>query len=157
MEGWGARAHSPGLVVAHVRSCVLGVVRGQSSRAWSSSFVCIASLFVCIASLFVCIPSLFVCVPSLFMCVRFRSWACIVVRGRSFPLVGMHPRPWAFIFVHGRSFSFVCGQLCLCLCVLVLWCTVGRLVDPRGPSWCSRVVAGGVWWLVVCRLSLWVM
>ena len=128
MEGGGARAHSPELIVARVRSCVLAVVRGRSSRARSSSFVCVASSFVCVLSSF--------------MCVRFRSCACVVVCGRSFPLVGMRPRPWAFLFVRGRSFSFVCGRLCSCACVSVSWCAIGRLVDPRGRLWCSRVVAG---------------
>ena len=139
MEGWGARAHSPGLVVARVRSCVLAVVRRHSSRARSTSFVCVASSFVC--------------VPSSFVCVCFHSWACIVVRGCSFPLVGMCPRPWVFIFVRGRSFSFVCGRLCSCACVSVSWCTIGRLVDPRGRSWCSRVVAGGMSFVVVGRVT----
>ena len=132
MEGWGARAHSPGLVVAHVRSCVLAVVHGRSSCAWSSLFVCVLSSFVC---------------------VRFRLWACVVVRGHSFPLVGMRPHPWVFVFVRGRSFSFMGGRLCSCVCVSVSWCVIGRLVDPRGPSWCSRVVAGGVSFVVVGRVT----
>ena len=139
MEGGGARAHSPELVVARVRSCMLAVVRGWLSCAQSSLFVCIASSFVCI--------------PSSFVCVCFRSWACVVVRWRSFPLVGMHPRPWAFLFVRGRSFSFVCGRLFSCACVSVSWCAVGRLVDPRGRSWCSRVVAGGVSFVVVGHVT----
>ena len=62
LEGWGARAHSPGLVVAHVCSCVLAIVRRRPSPARSSSFVCI----------------------------HFCLWACVVVRGHSFLLVGMH-------------------------------------------------------------------
>ena len=146
MEGGGARAHSPELVVARVCSCVLAVVRGRSSRARSSSFVCIASSFVCV-------PSSFVCIPSSFVCVRFRLWACVVVHGRPFPLVGMRPHSWAFLFVRGRSFSFVCDRLFSCACVSVSWCAIGRLVDPRGRSWCSRVVAGGVSFVVVGRVT----
>ena len=125
MEGWGATAHSPGLVIACVRSCTLAVVRRRLSRVWLSSF----------------------------MCIRFGSWACVVVRGRSFPLVGMCPRPWAFVFVRGRSFPFMGGWLCLCMCVSVLWCAVGRLVDPCGRSWCSHVVAGGVSFVVVGHVT----
>ena len=93
-------------------------------------------------SVFVRVHSVVVRVRSIF--VRVRWWACVVVRGRSFPLVGMRPRPWAFVFVRGPSFSFMGGRLCSCVCVSVSWCAVGRLVDPRGPSWCSRVVDGGV-------------
>ena len=104
MEGWGARAHSPGLVVAHVRSCMLAVVHRWLSHVWLSSFVC---------------------VPSSFVCVHFHSWACLVVRGPSFPLVGMRPHPWAFVFVRGRSFSFMGGRLCSCACVSVSWCPIG--------------------------------
>ena len=153
MVGGGARAHSPELIVAHVRSCVLAVVHGRSSCAQSSLFVCMASSFVCVPSSFVCVSSSFVCIPSSFVCVRFHSWACIVVRGRSFPLVGMRPRPWAFLFVRGRSFLFVCGRLFSCACVSVSWCAVGRLVDPRGRSWCSHVVAGGVSFVIVGRVT----
>ena len=85
MEGWGATAHSPGLVIAHVYSCALAVVCRRLSHAWLS----------------------------LFLCVLFRSWACVVVRYRGAPLGGW----WILVGVRG-------------------------------------VV---VWWLVVCRLSLWVM
>ena len=131
MEGWGARAHSPGLVIAHVCSCMLAVIHGQSSHARSSSFICILSSFVCI---------------------HFHLWACVIVCGHSFLLVRMRPHLWVFVFVHGHSF-FMDGQLCSCVCILVLWCTVGRLVDPCGHSWCSCVVAGGVLFVVVGHVT----
>ena len=99
MEGWGARPHLPGLIVARVRSCVLAVVRGRSSRARSSSFVSI--------------------------------------RGRASSCVGVRLRLWAAGFVRGCAFQ--CGTL-----VVGWWFVVA-----------IRVAA--VWWLVACRLSLWVM
>ena len=127
MEGWGARAHSPGLVIAHICSCVLAVVRRQLSCAQLSLFMCALSSFVCVC---------------------FHSWACVVVHGHSFPLVGMRPRLWAFVgasfhlwvagFVHGCAFQ-CCGA-------------------PLGGWWILVAVRGVVvWWLVVCRLSLWVV
>ena len=88
MEGWGARAHSPGLVVACVRSCMLAVVRGRSSCGRSSLFVCIASSFVCVPSSFVCIPSSFVC-----------PWAFISVSGHASSSMGVRLHSWALVFV----------------------------------------------------------
>ena len=61
--------------------------------------------------------------------VRFRSWACVLV--------------------HGHSLSFVGGQLCLWVCVSVWWYAGGGLVVCCGLSCCSRVVAGGVSFVVV--------
>ena len=100
MEGWGARPHSPGLVVARVRSCVLAVVRGRSSRAPSSSFVS--------------------------------------VRGRASSSVGVRFRLWAAGFVRGCAFQFGGTPVVGCWFVVAV-----------------RVAA--VWWLVACRLSLWVV
>ena len=106
----------------------------------------------CALRLHLCASS-FVCIASSFVCVHFHSWVCIVVRGHSFPLVGMHPHPWVFVFVRGHSFSVVCGRLCSCVCISVSWCAVGRLVDPCGCSWCSPVVAGGVSFVVVGHVT----
>ena len=57
--------------------------------------------------------------------VRFRSWAC----------VGVHLRLWAAGFVRGCVFQ------------------CGTLVVRRGRSCCSRVVAGGVSFVVVGRVT----
>ena len=54
-----------------------------------------------------CVLRLRLCAFRLRSCVfRLRSWACVVVRGRSFPLVGMRLssvgvplRSWALVFV----------------------------------------------------------
>ena len=78
MEGWGARAHSPGLVIACVHSCMLAIVCGQSSHAQLS---------------------LFVCIPSLFVCILFHLWACVIVQYFTVPLpflqesAGIHRNP----------------------------------------------------------------
>ena len=82
MEGGGARAHSPELVVARVRSRVLAVVRGRSSHGAPFSFVG----------------------------VPLRSWAVVSVRARSFPFVRVPLRSCAFVFVRARSASFVRGR-----------------------------------------------
>ena len=39
MEGGGARAHSPELIVAHVHSCMLAIVCGRSSHGALFSFI----------------------------------------------------------------------------------------------------------------------
>ena len=138
MEGGGARAHSPELVIARVRSRVLAVVRGRSSHGAPFSFVG----------------------------VPLRSWAVVSVRARSFPFVRVRFRLCAFLVVRARSFSFVGGRLRSSAFVSVWWCYVGELVEARGGSWCRRVVAGGVvvmgrrghsFVAVRCRLSLWVV
>ena len=36
-----------------------------------------------------------------------RSWVCLVVRGRSFLLVGMHPHLWVLVFIYGWPALFV--------------------------------------------------
>ena len=54
----------------------------------------------------------------------------------------------AVVFVPVCSFPFV--GMCRCL---VSWCTVGRLVDPRGCSWSSHVVAGGVSFVIVGHVT----
>ena len=71
MEGGGARAHSPELVVARVRSRVLAVVGGRSSHGAPFSFVG----------------------------VPLRSWAVVSVRARSFSFVGGRLRSCAFVSV----------------------------------------------------------
>ena len=90
MEGWGARAHSPGLVVARVRSCVLAIVPRWSSRAWLSSFVCIPSSFMCI-----CFP---------FMGMHCCSWAFVSISGHVASSMGIPLCSWAFILIYERSF-----------------------------------------------------
>ena len=89
MEEGGARAHSPELVVACVRSLVLAVIRGRSSHGEPFSFVG----------------------------VPLRSWAVVSVRARSFLSVCIPLRSCAFVFVRGRSVSFVhvrCGVVVRC-------------------------------------------
>ena len=133
MEEGGARAHSPELVVARVRSRVLAVVRGQSSHGEPFSFAG----------------------------VPLRSCAVVSVRARSFPFVRVRFRPHAFLFVCARSFSFVGGRFHSCAFVAVCWCHVGELVEARGSSWCRGVVVmgrrGHSFMAVRCRLSLWVV
>ena len=86
MEGWGARAHSPALVVACVCSCMLAIVCRRSSHVWSSSGHVLLSAGIC-------------CCP----------WALIIVHGHSslsvFPLVGTRFHLWVAGIVCGCAFQ----------------------------------------------------
>ena len=95
MEGWGARPHLPGLIVARVRSCVLAVAGVRLVRG----------------------------------------------RLRSFPFVGVRPRPWAFVFVCGRPALFVGVHFSL---VVRRWWVGGSL-------WPFMLQLCGGWWRVVCH------
>ena len=61
-------------------------------------------------------------------------------------------RSWACVLVRGRSFLFVGSRLCSWVCVSVWWYAGGGLVVRHGHSCCSHVVAGGVSFVVVGRV-----
>ena len=82
MEGGGARAHSPELVLAHVHSHVLAVFHGQSSHGWLFSIVGIPLHLWAVVSI-VCIC--FCLCMFLFVC------ACL------FSFMGSWLRSWVFI------------------------------------------------------------
>ena len=94
-----------------------------------------------------------------------RSWAVVFVhvqsvfvRVHSFLLVGVHRCPWVFVSVSGCSSSFVGAHFRLWVAGFVRAHVFWYCGAPLGGWWILVAICGVVvWWLVVCRLSLWVV
>ena len=106
MKGGGANGcHSPRLVVAHVRSCVLDTIRGWSS-SWAAAFIH--------GHAFLLVGIRFCYQAFIFICGRLCSFAC----GHAVGVVWW----WAI----GGWWWWV--LMAVCIAVLMLWCDVLQLV-----------------------------